>query len=278
MEASRPLVAALRAGGLSGDAAVQACRLLMWATVGFVAMEQGSSAAPDAGRPSRRACRGAIPPGVTPEEADELFDLQIGILTAGIAHPRRRCTATDHGTTETNRSQGGSAMRNVRWVALSAAIALVSSARAQSAGAQSADKEKPTATEVGITPTEIHVALIADVDNSFAPGLFKASVDGVKGVAKYINATGGLAGRKLVVDFYDSHVNPNQTRDAEISACQNDVAMVGTSAALLNTIEEMRDCQDSTGAVDRTPRHPLLRRFDRSPVLVGVVPDRAVRR
>jgi branched-chain amino acid transport system substrate-binding protein len=69
------------------------------------------------------------------------------------------------------------------------------------AGAQSGNKEEPTATDVGITPTEIHIAVIADVDNSFAPGLFKASVDGVKGVAKYINATGGLAGRKLVVDL-----------------------------------------------------------------------------
>jgi Periplasmic binding protein len=99
--------------------------------------------------------------------------------------------------------------------------------------------------------------VIADVDNSFAPGLFKASVDGVKGVAKYINATGGLAGRKLVVDFYDSHVNPAQTREAEIQACQNDVAMVGTSAALLNTIEEMRDCPDSTGAITGLPDIPF---------------------
>ncbi len=148
-------------------------------------------------------------------------------------------------------------MRNVRWVALGAAIALVSIGTSAVAGAQSADKEKPTATEVGITATEIRVALIADVDNSFAPGLFKASVDGMKGVAKYINATGGLAGRKLVVDFYDSHVNPGQTRDAEIQACQNDVAMVGTSAALLNTIAEMRDCPDSTGAVTGLPDIPF---------------------
>jgi ABC-type branched-subunit amino acid transport system substrate-binding protein len=79
----------------------------------------------------------------------------------------------------------------------------------------------PKATEVGVTPTQIHIAVIADVDNSFAPGLFKASVDGVQGVAKYINATGGLAGRKLVVDFYDSHVNPTQTRQAEIQACDD---------------------------------------------------------
>ena len=52
-------------------------------TVGFVAMEQGSSTpAPET---RRRRLSGSNPTGVTPEEADELFDLQIGILTAGIA-------------------------------------------------------------------------------------------------------------------------------------------------------------------------------------------------
>ena len=41
VEASRPLVEAMRADGMSADAAVQACRLLMWATVGFGAVESG---------------------------------------------------------------------------------------------------------------------------------------------------------------------------------------------------------------------------------------------
>ena len=33
-----------------------------------------------------------------------------------------------------------------------------------------------------------------------------------------MNKNGGLAGRKVVVDFYDSKLNPTQTRNAEISA------------------------------------------------------------
>ena len=148
-------------------------------------------------------------------------------------------------------------MSKVRMAALCAAVVVALTATSAVSVAQSTAKEKPKATEVGITATEIHIAVIADVDNSFAPGLFKASVDGVNGVAKYINATGGIAGRKLVVDFYDSHVNPNQTRDAEIKACQNDVAMVGTSAALLNTVAEMRDCKDATGAVTGLPDIPF---------------------
>src|SRR5437588_13008881 len=113
-------------------------------------------------------------------------------------------------------------MTKARWVALCAAFVVMSAGTMNmAAGAPSTGKEKPAATEVGITATEIHIAVIADVDNPFAPGLFQASVDGVKGFAKYINATGGLAGRRVVVDFYDSHVNPSQTRQAEISACQN---------------------------------------------------------
>ena len=36
VEASRPLIAVLRGSGFAADAAVRGCRLLMWATVGFV--------------------------------------------------------------------------------------------------------------------------------------------------------------------------------------------------------------------------------------------------
>jgi AcrR family transcriptional regulator len=83
VEASRPLIAALRDGGLSADAAVQACRLLMWATVGFVAMEQGSSEHAPGARRGRLS--GSNPAGVTAEEADELFELHVGLITAGVA-------------------------------------------------------------------------------------------------------------------------------------------------------------------------------------------------
>ena len=55
----------------------------MWATVGFVAMEQGSSL--HAPGPRRGLLSGSNPAGVTPEEADELFEIQIGFITAGVA-------------------------------------------------------------------------------------------------------------------------------------------------------------------------------------------------
>ena len=81
LEATRPLMKCLRRDGMSKDGAVRACRLLTWATVGFVAMDHPPSAAP-----SRRRNRlaGSDPAGVTAEETDELFTAHIGYLIAGI--------------------------------------------------------------------------------------------------------------------------------------------------------------------------------------------------
>jgi hypothetical protein len=140
--------------------------------------------------------------------------------------------------------------------AIIAGIAGVSTtAVAQSSG------EQPKATDVGITDKEIHIAVVADVDNPIVPNLFKGSKDAVQGIEKYLNSKeggGGLAGRKVVVDFYDSKLNPNATTNAEIQACQNDVAMVGTSSVFLTSVDNMRNCKDSTGAVTGLPDIPFV--------------------
>jgi hypothetical protein len=123
------------------------------------------------------------------------------------------------------------------------------------ASAQSS-KEKPKATEIGVTATEIHIAVIADVDNPLAPGLFKGAVDGVKGAAAYINSKaggGGVAGRKLVVDFYDSKLSPSEARNATITACTNDLAMVGTAALFLTNVDDITGCKDQAGQVTGLP-------------------------
>jgi AcrR family transcriptional regulator len=80
--ASRPLIALMRKAGLSSDAAVQGCRLLMWATIGFVVTEQHGRNLPP--RRGRRRLSGSDPAGVTPEDADELFALHIRYLIDGI--------------------------------------------------------------------------------------------------------------------------------------------------------------------------------------------------
>ena len=104
-------------------------------------------------------------------------------------------------------------MRRIRWAMLGLIVAIAGTVTA-GATPSGAASDKPAATEVGVTPTEIHIAVVADVDNSIAPNLFAGSRDAVEGYAKYINKTGGIAGRKLVVDFYDSKLNPNETRNA----------------------------------------------------------------
>ena len=142
------------------------------------------------------------------------------------------------------------------------------------ASAQSSN-EKPKATEVGVTATEIHIGVVADVDNPFAPGLFQGAVDGVKAGAAYLNSKaggGGLAGRKVVVDFYDSKLNGNEARNATIQGCQNDYALVGTSALFLARGRRHRQLPRQGGCGDRDPRH--VRGHDgRARVLLGdVVP------
>jgi hypothetical protein len=151
-------------------------------------------------------------------------------------------------------------MKRVWGAFVCAAIVVALAGVSTTAGAQSSS-EKPTATDVGITDKEIHIAVVADVDNPIVPNLFKASPDAVKGFAKYVNSKaggGGLAGRKLVVDFYDSKLNPNATTNAEIEACQNDLAMVGTSSVFLTSVDNMRNCKDQSGAVTGLPDIPFV--------------------
>jgi hypothetical protein len=114
----------------------------------------------------------------------------------------------------------------------------------------------PKATEVGVTAKQIRIAVIADVDNPFAPGLFKGARDGVIGAAKYINSKaggGGIAGRKLKVDFIDSHLNANDSRNGVITACQQDYAMVGNFMLFLSNVDDEVNCKDQSGAATGIP-------------------------
>jgi hypothetical protein len=115
-----------------------------------------------------------------------------------------------------------------------------------------------TSSDVGITPTEIHIAAIADVDNPLQPGLFQGSVVGVQAFAKAINAAGGLAGRKVVVDFIDSHLSNSEATNAIITACKNDFATVGTSALFLQNVDTQTSCPDSTGKATGLPDIPVV--------------------
>jgi hypothetical protein len=130
-----------------------------------------------------------------------------------------------------------------------AVVVVLAAAGMVPATAQS--KSTPSnATEVGVTPKAIRIAVMADVDNPFAPGLFQGAVDGAKGAAAFINSKAGgrgIGGRKLVVDFIDSHIDANATRNGIITACQNDFALVGTASLLMTNVDDEVNCKDRSG-------------------------------
>jgi ABC-type branched-subunit amino acid transport system substrate-binding protein len=89
--------------------------------------------------------------------------------------------------------------------------------------------------------------MIADVNTPVSPGLFTRSVNVVKAWADMVNAKGGLAGRKVVVDFCDGKLDPNATTNCVIQACQNDFAMVSTSADALVDLSDIDGCKNAKG-------------------------------
>jgi hypothetical protein len=125
------------------------------------------------------------------------------------------------------------------------------------AGAQ--QPEGSPDSEIGVTADTIRIAVIADVDNPARPGLFQGVVDGVRAYAKYQNGAGGkLAGRNVEVDFIDSKLSADEARNAVIRACQEDFAIVGTSALFLNNVQPLETCVDKAGQAVGLPDAPVL--------------------
>jgi len=145
-------------------------------------------------------------------------------------------------------SSSGSSSSSSTSSASAAATSAAPSAVASTPGTQAASPVASAAgTDVGLTATTIRVGLIADVNTSLVPGLFQDSVNAVKAWASDVNASGGLAGRKVVVDFCDSKLDPNATTNCVIQACQNDFALVGTSANALQDLSDIDGCKNAQG-------------------------------
>jgi ABC-type branched-subunit amino acid transport system substrate-binding protein len=173
-------------------------------------------------------------------------------------------------------SLGGTVRRSrLLSAALAVGIAAMALVAIPSATAD-AQSSKPKAEEVGVTATQIRLGVIADVNNSISPGVFKASVDAMRAWAKVVNASGGIAGRKVVIDFYDSQLNPNETRNAIIKACANDFALVGSEALFMSNVSDMVACQNKAGQAIGIPDMPGLALDPAqqcSPVTYGIIID-----
>jgi Periplasmic binding protein len=140
-------------------------------------------------------------------------------------------------------------MRAARWTVIGAVLALATAAVLPA----TAIAQQEAVGEVGVTDDTIRIAVIADVDNPARPGLFQGTVEGVQAAAEYINDNGGIGGRDVEVDFIDSRLSPDEARNALIKACEEDFALVGTSALFMNNIEPMVSCPDAAGNATGIP-------------------------
>jgi len=144
-------------------------------------------------------------------------------------------------------SSGSSSSSSSAATSSATSAAATAGASSVSATAAAQATQSAPADEVGITATTIRVGLIADVDTTLAPGLFQDSVNAIDEWAKEVNANGGLAGRQVVVDFCDSKLDPNASTACVIKECQNDFALVGTSANALSDMSDIDSCKDAAG-------------------------------
>jgi len=128
-----------------------------------------------------------------------------------------------------------------------------SASSASSSSGPDCTKEAPKATEIGVTADAITIEVMADTGSSLAPGLFQGNIDGVTGFAKYINAHGGVACRQLVVKTWDTKLDSNESKNGQIDACQNALAMVGSNALFSPDNSTLVSCKDLAGAATGLP-------------------------
>ena len=109
------------------------------------------------------------------------------------------------------------------------------------------------ATDTGVSADTITIQVMADVGSSLAPGLFQSNIDAVKAYAERVNAEGGLACRKLVVETWDSKLSPDEAKNGQIQACAASLAMVGGNTLFNPDVTEMDTCPDAQGQPTGVP-------------------------
>jgi ABC-type branched-subunit amino acid transport system substrate-binding protein len=103
--------------------------------------------------------------------------------------------------------------------------------------------EAGESTDVGVTGDSITIGVIADL-TGVVPGLFKAAPDAVKAFAAMVNEEeGGINGRELLVEEFDTGTNDNGNRLAYEEACDQVFASVGSESAFdTGGYEAVKEC------------------------------------
>ena len=145
-------------------------------------------------------------------------------------------------------------MRKSKWVSGGLALAIGAGVLTSGLGVASAGA---TTTTPGLTPTSVTIGQVDDISAPI-PGLFKGAEIGTEAYIAYINAQGGINGRKLKLDAHDSAFSSGTVGNASQEIAQNDFAMVGgytlldqaeqsaIDAAKLPTVEEVLSPQMMT--------------------------------
>ena len=107
--------------------------------------------------------------------------------------------------------------------------------------------QTPEATEIGISESTIKILVMADVGSPLAPGLFQGSIDGTKAWANWVNKNGGLACRQIEVIDHDSALNPIESTNGFLRACEEAFAMVGSTPLFALNTEAQQTCDDKAG-------------------------------
>ena len=116
----------------------------------------------------------------------------------------------------------------------------------------------PPASDPGITPTEIHVAVIADTQDTIA---------GINAWAATVNARKGIGGRKIVIDPFMVNGDPSQYAAAVKTACTQDFAIVGTLSAADGATDDLTTCK-----IPDLPTRALSSAHRAAPNTYAVVP------
>jgi ABC-type branched-subunit amino acid transport system substrate-binding protein len=137
----------------------------------------------------------------------------------------------------------------------SAGVTTPSSAPGSSAtgAADQCNKAPLQATDVGITSTDITVETMADVGSPLAPGLFQGNLDAMNAYATYVNKSGGIGCRKLVVKTWDTKLDPTESKNGLIDACKNALALVGSNTLFNPDVSPMTGCADKNGQTTGLP-------------------------
>ncbi len=121
-----------------------------------------------------------------------------------------------------------SATSKTRLAVLATVVAVTTSAVVVGAvGVASASSSKIPSTafqdHTGISKTQVKLANVS----TLSAGLFKGATVGAAAYAAYVNSTGGINGRKLVISDSDDQFTGATNKQATQNAINNDFAMVG---------------------------------------------------